>query len=138
VTLFGVVNALDGDVFCTQEERCNAETFLSFLEKTLEHYPDKYIVMVLDNARIHLAKLIQPFLEKNRARLFFIFLPPYSPKLNPIERLWGWLKESVISNRFHKNGKEIEKSVNSFLKGIKDSGEQVLQRIGCKVETSKC
>ncbi|MBN6187959.1 transposase [Aneurinibacillus sp. BA2021] len=41
-------------------------------------------------------------------------LPPYSPNLNPIERLWKWLKESVIVNRFHKNKKEIEKSVQTF------------------------
>ncbi|MBN6188280.1 transposase [Aneurinibacillus sp. BA2021] len=82
-------------------------------------------MMVLDNARIHRAKLIQPLLEENRNRLFFIFLPPYSPNLNPIERLWKWLKESVIVNRFHKNKKEIEKSVQTFLESVQASADQV-------------
>ncbi|WP_412674814.1 transposase, partial [Aneurinibacillus thermoaerophilus] len=36
-----------------------------------------------------------------------MFLPPYSPNLNPIEKLWRWLKDSVISNVFHKNQSEI-------------------------------
>ncbi|MBB5325717.1 transposase [Anoxybacillus tepidamans] len=45
-----------------------------------------------------------------------IFLPPYSPQLNPIEHLWKWLKESVIANRFHKDVQAIEQSVNSFLR----------------------
>ncbi|PEN79865.1 hypothetical protein CN553_30345 [Bacillus cereus] len=39
----------------------------------------KHIVMVLDNARIHHAKLLKPFLRKNSQRLSLIFLPPYSP-----------------------------------------------------------
>jgi transposase len=41
-------------------------------------------------------KLIQPFLEEHQERLYLMFLPPYSSYLNPIERLWKWMKESVI------------------------------------------
>ncbi|WP_093471113.1 transposase [Paenibacillus popilliae] len=44
------------------------------------------IVMILDNARIHHAKLLQPFLEEN-TRLHFVFLPTYSPRLNIVEGL---------------------------------------------------
>ena len=58
--------------------------------------------MILDNARIHHAKLIQPFLEKNKNYLELIFLPPYSPNLNLIEGLWKWLKQSIIYNVFLK------------------------------------
>ncbi|GED14724.1 DDE superfamily endonuclease [Aneurinibacillus migulanus] len=53
VTLFGMVNALDGEFFCTQAAQCNVQTFYSFLEKTLDLYANKYIVIVLDNDRIH-------------------------------------------------------------------------------------
>ncbi|MBE2914432.1 IS630 family transposase, partial [Anoxybacillus flavithermus] len=42
------------------------------------------IVMILDNARIHHAKLIQPFLKEHEDRLELVFLPPYSPQLNLI------------------------------------------------------
>ena len=57
--------------------------------------------MILDNARIHHAKLLQPFLKEHEDRLTLLFLPPYSPNLNAVERVWGWLKKSVIANRFH-------------------------------------
>ena len=56
--------------------------------------------MILDNAKIHHAKLLQNFLDKNKGRLELMFLPPYSPNLNKIEELWGWLKDSVINNVF--------------------------------------
>lgn len=76
---------------------------------------DYKIVMVLDNARIHHAKLIQPFLEENVHRLTLMFLPPYSPNLNLIEGLWGWLKSNVVNNVFFSKIDEIRVAVSSFL-----------------------
>ena len=56
--------------------------------------------MILDNARVHHAKLLNTFLDENKDRLTLVFLPPYSLKLNLIEGLWGWLKDTVINNVF--------------------------------------
>ena len=53
--------------------------------------------MILDNVRIHHAKLLKPFLDENKDRLELMFLPAYSPKLNLIEGVMGWLKSSIIS-----------------------------------------
>jgi len=69
----------------------DAKVFLGFLKVVLLRYPKGNIVMILDNARIHYAKLIQPFLVKVKNRLELMFLPPYSPKFNLIEGLWGCL-----------------------------------------------
>ena len=86
--------------------------------------------MVLDNARIHHAKLIQPFLTHHEDRLTLLFLPPYSPNLNLLERIWKWLKESVIANRFHASQKEIRSSILSFLEHMASFPKMVLQRMG--------
>ncbi|MGH0945742.1 transposase [Bacillus mycoides] len=48
--------------------------------------------MVLDDARIHHAKLLKPFFRKNSQRLTLIFLPPYSPNLNLLERMLEMVK----------------------------------------------
>jgi transposase len=131
VTLFGTVDVRTGDVFCASANQCNASAFLGFLQKLLARYTDKFIVLILDNARIHHAKLLRPFLEQNQHRLFLLFLPPYSPELNPIEKLWRWLKDMVIANRFHKDESEIRSSVSDFLEFIHSCPEKVLSRIGC-------
>ncbi|MFT9848085.1 IS630 family transposase [Aneurinibacillus sp. REN35] len=131
VTLFGTVDVQTGDVFCSSADRCNAVTFLAFLKELVARYADKSIVLILDNARIHHAKLLHPFLKQHRHRLFLLFLPPYSPELNPIEKLWRWLKDMVIVNRFHKNESEIRSSVSDFLTFIQSCPEKVLARIGC-------
>lgn len=88
------------------------------------------MVIILDNARTHHAKILEPFLKENEHRLTLLFLPPYSPHLNAVERTWGWLKESVIINRFHATQKDIRKSVSSFLEHLDQFPEKVLQRIG--------
>ena len=53
--------------------------------------------MILDNVRIHHAKLFKPFLDENKNRLKLMFLPAYNPELNLIEGVMGWLKSSIIS-----------------------------------------
>ena len=79
VKLIGTLDYETGRIICTEEGAYDAAAFLRFLERTLREYPTGKIVMVLDNARIHHAKLIQPFLKENAGRLALIFLPPYSP-----------------------------------------------------------
>lgn len=59
--------------------------------------------MILDNDKMHHAKLLKPFLEDVKDRLESMFLLPYRPELNLIERLWGWLKSSIINNSFSLN-----------------------------------
>ncbi|WP_245842306.1 IS630 family transposase [Parageobacillus galactosidasius] len=82
VSLLGGVNIKTGEFHCMETNQCNAQAFLQFLQYTLDQYPDKHVVMVLDNAKIHRAKILQPFLHEHEERLTLIFLPPYSPNLN--------------------------------------------------------
>ena len=87
VKMIGALDYITGMVYCEEHERYDANVFLGFLEDILVKYPKDKIVMILDNARIHHAKLIQEFLRKAKYRLELIFLPPYSPKLDLIEGL---------------------------------------------------
>ncbi len=75
-------------MYCIQEKKYNAEVFLNFLKEVLAIYSECKIVMSFDNAKIHHAKLIQPFLQQHEDRLRLVFLPTYSPELNLIEGLW--------------------------------------------------
>lgn len=92
-------------------------------------YPTEKIVMILDNSRIHHAKLLKPFLEENSERLQFVFLPPYSPKLNLIEGLWGWLKKEIICNVFYPSVKAIRKAVQGFIDSINKDPGGVINRL---------
>lgn len=79
------------------ENNMTASDILSFIDE-LSLTISKYTVVVLDNAKVHTAKVIQKRLKIWQQRgLFIFYLPPYSPQLNIIERLWkevkqGWLR----------------------------------------------
>lgn len=98
--LLATVDYVTGEIVWQEDEHYTAETFLTFLKKVLTHYPTGKMVMVLDNGRIHHAKLLEPFLDEHRERLELAFLPPYSPKFTVVEGLWKWLKGDVIHNVF--------------------------------------
>jgi hypothetical protein len=87
VSVFGAVNVLNGDALLHRAAAANVTTFLDFLKILKNCYPNKLIVLMLDNARIHRANMVKDFLRQKGESLHLIFLPPYSPQLNPIERL---------------------------------------------------
>ena len=72
----------------------NAETMSLFLAIVAERHQNEFIIMVLDGAGWHIAEdLVVPHNMK------LVFLPPYSPELNPVEHLWDHLRERHFANR---------------------------------------
>jgi transposase len=61
--------------------------------------------MVVDNVRFHHAKLLKKWLINN-TKLELVYLPPYSPELNPIERAWWYMRKKITHNRYVKTLKE--------------------------------
>jgi putative transposase len=129
VKLIGTLNYETGALFCVEEEHYDADTFLRFLKQVLKQYPNGKIAMILDNARIHHAKLIQPFLNDHRHRLELVFLPPYSPEFNLIEGLWKWLKSDIIHNVFYSSVQEIKNNVQAFINELNQTPEKVINRL---------
>ena len=129
VKLLGILNYEIGHVYCVEEEKYDAEVFMKLLQKVLKLYPTGKVVIVLDNARIHHAKLLEQFLQENKDRLQLVFLPPYSPKLNLIEGLWGWLKNEVICNVFFPAIEAIRNAVQGFLSSINKTPNVIINRL---------
>ena len=133
VKLIGTLDYVTGNVYCEEHEKYDAKVFLDFLKVVLSRYPKGKIVMILDNARIHHAKLIQPFLEKVKNRLELMFLPPYSPEFNLIEGLWGWLKSSVINNVFFPSLPKVKVTIQKFIENINKVSTKTIDRLCVKM-----
>lgn len=56
--------------------------------------------MILDNVRYHHARKLKPFLDLHKDHLELLFLPPYCPDLNPIERVWWFMRKRITHNRY--------------------------------------
>lgn len=112
VGVFGAVRVDDGRFVTTQEKKFNAMTFHSFLKKLLRHRRrDHMMLVVLDNARWHHAILLRPWLEKHRKVFRLDFLPPYSPELNPVERVWKLTRRLCTHNRYFSTLEDLIETV---------------------------
>jgi len=135
VKLLSTVDYCTGKTVWQEHDDYTAQTFLIFLHKVMESYPKGNITMILDNARIHHAKLLEPFLSENK-RLSFVFLPPYSPQLNVVEGLWKWLKSDVINNVFYHKVEDIRKNVHTFMECIMENPTKVIDRLCVRMESN--
>lgn len=101
VACFGAVSLKTGKFVRSMCEKFDAVTFQDFLKKLLRHRPrGKRMVVVLDNAKYHHAVLLAPLLRQYRKVMTLLFLPPYSPQLAPIERVWKLARHLATHNRF--------------------------------------
>lgn len=101
VALFGAVNVRNGRLISMITSQFDADSFEAFLGLLLRHRSrSRRMVAVLDNAPYHRAESLQPYLEKHRAHLQLAYLPPYSPELNPIERVWKLLRKLRTHNEY--------------------------------------
>lgn len=101
VAVFGAVCPADGRRVTFSVTPFNAETFQVFLGILLRHArPGRKIILVLDNARFHHAAVLQPWLQEHHSQIQLDFLPPYSPDLNPIERVWKLTRRLCTHNRY--------------------------------------
>jgi transposase len=100
--LFGAFSPITGDSLLLDLPACNTDMFQIFLDELAKQNPEEYKIIILDNGAFHKAKRLQ--IPHNTG---LIFLPPYSPELNPAEKIW-WLLKKQINNRVFKTMGELQ------------------------------
>lgn len=97
----------------------NAESTLALYQKLEALHPEaKNIYVVCDNARYYKNKLLNETLKDSKIKQ--VFLPPYSPNLNLIERLWKFMRKKVIHHHFYRKFDDFKKAIFDFFENIKD------------------
>jgi transposase len=109
-TTFGSYNYMTGQMTISFSTKGNAKTFKRHLKKVLQVYKNKSkIIIVVDNVRYHHSKYIKNWLSKNQ-KIELVYLSPYSPELNPIERAWWYMRKKITHNRYVKTLQERKKA----------------------------
>jgi transposase len=94
----------------------NGQTMSLFLAEVASRYPEEQVVMVLDGAAWHKSKeLVIP------ETMTLIFLPPYSPELNPVEQLWKGMRSQWFANRFFESMDVLEDALVEALRWVESS-----------------
>lgn len=103
ISFFGAVRLRDGKLVMSQPEGMfDADTCWRFLRKLerLSRRPGRHTVVISDNARYHHANLHAAWREEVADHFRLHFLPPYSPELNPIERVWKLIRRCCLHNQY--------------------------------------
>lgn len=112
VGIIGAVKANDGTLVACEEDKFNAQTIKAFFTELVAHRETgKTMVVILDNARFHHAKALSGWLEKHSETFRLDFLPPYSPELNHIERVWKSLRRHCTHNQYFENLDNLRQAV---------------------------
>ena len=111
--VYGAVEPASGKLFSWLLPKVNTEFMNLFLEKMSEYYQDDQIMLIMDGAGWHKSKNL--IIPKN---ITLMHLPPYSPELNPVERLWLHIKSNTIRNKIYETLDELEDAVYGFIKNI--------------------
>jgi transposase len=115
VNIWGLISRSNQTHFATTHENINASFVFGQLEY-LSFQIQKQTVVVLDNASMHKAKIIQNQLAFWEARgLYIFYLPPYSPELNIAETLWRKIKKEQIDPIDYANKEALSYAVNRCL-----------------------
>ena len=98
--LIGGLDWQSGCVHALPVERKFSATFMAFVEwLCFDIYPDEPLILVMDNVSYHRSADTLALLALLEPRVQVLWLPTYSPDLNPIERFWLFLKNQVYANR---------------------------------------
>ena len=113
VACFGAVSLRCGRLVTGFEPKFNGESFHRFLKSLLKHRSQgRRMLVLVDNATYHHARVLQPWLHQHRKALSLLFLPPYSPELNPIERDWKLTRRLATHNRHFPTLNDIVEAVS--------------------------
>jgi transposase len=104
--LFGAFSPITGDHFELEMPFCNTDTFQIYLNEFSNSSPDEYKILLLDNGAFHKAQKLA--IPENIA---LVFIPPYSPELNPAEKIW-WKMKRDFSGKLH----ETLENISQFIK----------------------
>jgi len=120
------VTTITNNTYITASEVCE------LLKKLSEEYAGKAIHLILDNARYQKCKVVQELAAELKITL--VYIPPYSPNLNLIERLWKFTK-SRLRTRYYDQFDEFSKKIDTIIDNTSKGDKQLIDKlIGEKVQ----
>ncbi|MCP5502237.1 MAG: IS630 family transposase [Leptospiraceae bacterium] len=136
LNLNGAYNPISSEVFIVESEKVNTQSTILLFDRIQAEYKDKaYIYIITDNARYYLSQELKNYLKDSR--IVMIHLPPYSPNLNLIERLWKFMRKKVINSKYYPNFSGqggFREAILDFFKNIHSFKDELQIFIGKKMQ----
>lgn len=112
--VMGALNAVTHDIITiTNNHYITAQTFCAFMHEIVRRYATIPITLILDNARYQKCELVRQ--TAANLGISLVYLPPYSPNLNLIERLWKFVKKQCLYSKCYQDFDAFSSAIDTFL-----------------------
>jgi transposase len=122
---YAAVSPHDGAMDSLIMPEVSAQAMSIFLREVSDRHRDEFILMVMDGAGWHRAKALR--VPDNMA---LIFLPPYSPELNPVEHIWDSIREDGFRNEVFNSIEGVENQLMQSLAALERDPPKVASMTG--------
>lgn len=124
ISIMGAMGMDNGQLITMKSEIFNADSFKAFVKRIIKSAKtNRKILLVLDNARFHHAIINREYFDSVKDKIKLLFLPAYSPELNPIESFWKKTRRGVTHNRYFESLAEQDQCLAHFFNKFKNPNE---------------
>jgi len=124
INMISAITNTGKSMFSLYDEAINTDRFINFLQKVIDS-SDKKVYMILDNLRVHHAKIVKEWVEDHKEQIALFYLPAYSPDLNPDEYLNQDYKRSANKEQIPTNKKELEHNTRNYMESLRENPTKV-------------
>ena len=100
--------------FMIYSDSMDADKFITFIRQLIKS-SSKKVYLIVDNLRVHHAKIVKAWLEEHKDEVEVFYLPSYSPEMNPDEYLNCDLKQGLSNKRMPKTKEDLTQNVNEHM-----------------------
>ncbi len=126
----GAVNYHTGETVVHFRRRKRRKEIAELLQALLDKHPTETVYVAWDNATTHEDDEVEAVVRGAAGRLILLYLPTYSPWLNPIEMLWRHFRREVTHCELFENLKALVSAAQDFFNGHNRCPQQILSIIG--------
>jgi len=124
INMISAITNTGKTMFALYEESINVDRFIDFIQRVIDS-SDKKVYLVVDNLRVHHAKLVKAWIEEHKEQIAIFYLPPYSPEFNPDEYLNQDYKRNANKEKIPLNQKELRENTLKHMNALQNNPEKV-------------
>lgn len=124
INMISAITNTGKSMFSLYDESIKIDSFIEFCQKVIDS-SDKKVYLIVDNLRVHHAKLVKAWEEENSKYIQLFYLPAYSPDYNPDEYLNQDYKQSANKHQIPTTQKELRKNTEKYMFSLQNNPQKV-------------
>ena len=125
INMISAITNTGKSMFSLYDESIKIDSFIEFCKKVIDSNSGKKVFLIVDNLRVHHAKIVKAWEEENKDKIKLFYLPAYSPDYNPDEYLNQDYKQSANKYELPTTQKELRNNTEKYMLSIQNNPQKV-------------